>query len=46
MDQARKPWQPTPEELASILAEMQPIIRAFAKRDRERLRLDSDADPV
>jgi hypothetical protein len=45
MDQARKPWKPTAEELAMILAEMQPIIRAFAKRDRERLEDGSAGGP-
>ena len=39
MDQLQKrTWRPTKEELDEILAEMQPIIRAFAKRDRDLAR--------
>ena len=30
-------WTPTPEEVAVIVAELQPIIERFATRDRDRL---------
>jgi hypothetical protein len=31
------PWVPTPAEVASIVAEMRPIIVAFAERSRQQL---------
>jgi len=42
MEQAQKTWEPSEEELAQILAEMQPIVREFARRDRELLRTGSE----
>ena len=39
--QAQKTWEPSEEELAAILAEMQPIIREFVRRDRELLKTGS-----
>ena len=41
MEQAQKTWEPSEEELARILAEMQPIIDEFARRDRELLKTSS-----
>ena len=38
MEQAQKIWEPSEEELAEILDEMQPIVREFARRDRELLK--------
>ena len=39
MEQAQKTWVPSEEELARIMDEMQPIIREFARRDRELLKV-------
>ena len=37
MEKAQKTWEPSEEELAQILAEMQPIVDEFARRDRQLL---------
>ena len=41
MEKAQKTWEPSEEELAQILTEMQPIVREFARRDREQLQAGS-----
>ena len=35
MDERTQAWQPSPEEIEAILAEMRPIIEDFARRARE-----------
>ena len=37
-EQQKRTWRPSKEELEAIMAEMGPIIRAFAKRDRDLVR--------
>lgn len=36
MNEQLRTWRPTADEVERIVAEMRPIIRAFARRDRAR----------
>ena len=40
MDKRLQDWHPTKSELDEILRELRPLIRDFARRDRETLRIE------